>query len=183
MKREHWLMFALAGVGALFLLSRTDKGAAVTAAAADSVGALPGRISSAVRGIRNNNPGNIRRTNDPWQGLSADQTDAAFFQFDAMEYGIRALCKILRKYYAGYHLATVRAIVSRWAPSNENDTGAYVAAVADYMGVVADDFLNLDDPATVFSLARGIIRQEVGTLPALLISDATVTAGVNLSLG
>ena len=38
------------------------------------------------RGIRNNNPLNIRRTaKDQWKGLRAQQTDASFCQFESME--------------------------------------------------------------------------------------------------
>ena len=33
------------------------------------------------RGIRNHNPGNLRRSADPWQGLATTQTDEEFFQF------------------------------------------------------------------------------------------------------
>lgn len=43
------------------------------------------------RGLRNNNPGNIRTTKDRWQGLRPQQTDPAFFQFTEMRYGYRAL--------------------------------------------------------------------------------------------
>ena len=35
------------------------------------------------RGIRNRNPGNIRRSRDRWKGLAPAQTDPAFFVFDA----------------------------------------------------------------------------------------------------
>lgn len=42
------------------------------------------------RGLRNNNPLNIRRNNTKWQGLSATQTDKSFFQFKTMAYGYRA---------------------------------------------------------------------------------------------
>ena len=39
------------------------------------------------RGIRNNNPLNIRRTaKDQWQGLRAQQTDASFCQFESLDY-------------------------------------------------------------------------------------------------
>ena len=42
------------------------------------------------RGIRNNNPLNIRRGKDQWKGLRAQQTDASFCQFESLEYGWRA---------------------------------------------------------------------------------------------
>ena len=46
------------------------------------------------RGIRNNNPGNIKKNGVDWDGLSEEQTDNTFFQFDDPVYGIRALTKI-----------------------------------------------------------------------------------------
>ena len=51
------------------------------------------------RGIRNNNPGNIRKSNVKWQGLAAEQTDGAFYQFTRPEYGIRALCRVAKKHH------------------------------------------------------------------------------------
>mgnify|MGYP003533551919 FL=1 len=42
------------------------------------------------RGIRNNNPLNIRLSADKWQGMREEQTDKAFVQFKSMAYGYRA---------------------------------------------------------------------------------------------
>ena len=39
------------------------------------------------RGIRNNNPLNIRHSADKWQGASETQTDKSFVQFKSMAYG------------------------------------------------------------------------------------------------
>jgi seryl-tRNA synthetase len=51
------------------------------------------------RGIRNNNPGNIRRNGDPWQGLAERQGDVEFFTFKTIPiYGIRALARTLIAY-------------------------------------------------------------------------------------
>ncbi len=63
------------------------------------------------RGIRNNNPGNIRK-GDNWQGLAAEQTDEAFCVFRSAEYGIRALVKVLLNYEKKYGLNTVRKLLS-----------------------------------------------------------------------
>ena len=88
------------------------------------------------RGIRNNNPLNIRRSKDKWQGLSTLQEDREFFQFVSMEYGWRAAFVILcRTYYGKYGLKTIRDIVSRWAPAKENNTEAYIRHVSDYTGI------------------------------------------------
>jgi len=49
------------------------------------------------RGIRNNNPLNIRKSADKWQGLSTLQEDKEFFQFETIEWGWRAAFVILCK--------------------------------------------------------------------------------------
>ena len=84
------------------------------------------------RGIRNNNPLNIRRTaKDQWQGLRAQQTDASFCQFESLDYGWRAAFYLLtRTYYHKYRLFTIRAIISKWAPPQENLTSTYIANVS-----------------------------------------------------
>ena len=85
------------------------------------------------RGIRNNNPLNIRRSATRWQGAREEQKDKSFVQFKSMAYGYRAAWKILQSYYERFCMEgkpfTVRNIISRWAPPNENDTEAYIINV------------------------------------------------------
>ena len=85
------------------------------------------------RGIRNNNPLNIRHSADQWQGARAQQTDPSFVQFESMVYGYRAAWKVLETYwnhFTGHGLAfNVRTIISRWAPPKENDTENYIRTV------------------------------------------------------
>ena len=45
------------------------------------------------RGIKNNNPLNIRHSADQWQGAREEQTDKEFVQFTSMAYGYRAAWK------------------------------------------------------------------------------------------
>ena len=70
------------------------------------------------RGIRNNNPLNIRLSADKWQGMREEQTDKAFVQFKSMAYGYRAAWIILQSYYNRFYVRskpfTVRNIISRW---------------------------------------------------------------------
>ena len=114
------------------------------------------------RGIRNNNPLNIRLSSDKWQGQinpsgnanvndndnnSSPKGDAEFIQFYTMEYGWRAAFVILCKtYYGKYKLRTIRDIVTRWAPAKENNTPAYIRHVSDYTGIGPDR--DLGDPQT-----------------------------------
>ncbi|MBQ3700212.1 MAG: hypothetical protein II886_09925 [Prevotella sp.] len=93
------------------------------------------------RGIRNNNPLNIRRTaKDQWKGLAAQQSDRAFCQFKSLEWGWRAAFQLLtRTYYHKYRLYTIRGIISRWAPSSENDSHSYIENVSRLTGIDPDE--------------------------------------------
>ena len=82
------------------------------------------------RGIRNNNPLNIRKGNT-WKGEITSQTDNAFEQYESMAYGIRAGFIILRNYITGHNgrtrrYNTVDKIIRRWAPPTENATQKYI---------------------------------------------------------
>lgn len=138
------------------------------------------KVYDMTRGLRNNNPGNIRKTSDKWQGLKPNQSgDDAFFQFVSAEYGIRALAKILLNYNSNYGLRTVNDIIYRWAPPVENDTGSYVRSVANGVGVAPDNILDFSDFGTLTKLVRAIIKHENGIDP---YSDATVNKGVSMAV-
>lgn len=85
------------------------------------------------RGIRNNNPLNIRIGND-WKGEKLPNTDGSFEQFTEMKYGLRAGFIILRNYINKYGLNTIKEIIKRWAPSTENNTKAYIRMVCKLTG-------------------------------------------------
>src|SRR3569623_2606085 len=86
-------------------------------------------VYNATRGLRNNNPGNIRKTATDWRGEVVG-SDSAFETFATPEAGIRALAVLLRNYQRKYGLRAVRAIITRYAPPSENYTESYVSAVA-----------------------------------------------------
>lgn len=114
------------------------------------------------RGIRNHNPGNIRRTATLWRGMSADQSaDPAFIVFQEPLWGLRALGRLLRTYYDIYQCRTVAAIIDRYAPPTENNTAAYRAAVAAALRVSVDQLLPCDVP-TWIGLMQAIVRHENG---------------------
>ena len=56
------------------------------------------------RGIRNNNPLNIRHSADQWQGACEEQKDKSFVQFKTMAYGYRAAWKTLQSYYNRFYM-------------------------------------------------------------------------------
>ena len=76
-------------------------------------------LSSAPRGIRNNNPGNLIFTKIDWTGkLPKEQNkDRRFEMFIAPEYGIEK----------GKN--TVPALITEYAPRFENNTDAYIQTV------------------------------------------------------
>ncbi|WP_047472556.1 structural protein P5 [Delftia sp. ZNC0008] len=130
---------------------------------------------STPRGIRNNNPGNIDRTAEKWQGMAADQSsDARFVVFSAPVWGLRALAKVLLSYQRKHGLRTPAAIIGRWAPPVENDTGAYARQVAKALGVGVGDQIDLQQPETLQRVLPAIVQHENGQqpYPAALIAEA-----------
>ena len=122
------------------------------------------------RNIRNNNPLNIRRSKDKWQGLDAKQSDSSFFKFESMEMGWRAAFIILTKtYYHKYRLFTIRRIISRWAPPAENDTEAYVKRVSDLTGIDPDEPLGIPSlyPSRWMAVGLAMAIVEGGRQPAV----------------
>ncbi len=114
----------------------------------------------ATRGIRNNNPGNIRVSKDQWEGMTGD--DGAFVTFDSPESGVRALGKNLLSYgRQGYD--SIEKIINRWAPPNENDTKAYIDSVVAATGIPATQSLDLSNPDTLSALAQAISFHETGS--------------------
>lgn len=101
------------------------------------------------RGLRNNNPLNIRRNNTKWQGLSATQTDKSFFQFKTMAYGYRAAFKTLQTYILNKYdtdkdgtANELEDVIMRWAPPCENNTEVYIATVEKRSGISRHTILN-----------------------------------------
>lgn len=131
-------------------------------------------IIMGTRGERNNNPGNIRISGSNWQGKISGQ-DSSFETFDSPENGIRALAKLLKNYAnSGYN--TIRKIITRYAPSSENNTNSYINSVSAYMGVSADSILDLNNSATLSALVEAIINHENG---GVRYTTAQIMEGVN----
>ncbi len=90
-----------------------------------------------IRGIRNNNPLNLKKGLQMWSG-QVFGNDPTFCQFENMAYGFRAAFRTLDTYYHVHRLRTLREIINRFAPPVENETAAYVRAVATWAGVDPD---------------------------------------------
>lgn len=113
------------------------------------------------RGIRNNNPLNIRIGN-VWLGEVNKPTDPCFEQFCTIEYGLRAAFVILRRYIRRYGHNTIRSIISTWAPNTENNTAAYIQKVASHVKMDADTPIMYEDTETMCKLVYAMCLVECG---------------------
>jgi len=113
------------------------------------------------RGIRNNNPLNIRIGNT-WLGEVPNPTDSDFEQFVHVKYGLRAAFCILRRYIRRYHRNTITKIVHCWAPSSENDCASYIKVVAHRSGIDPDAPVDYADIATMCKLVQAMAFVECG---------------------
>lgn len=129
---------------------------------------------TSARGIRNNNPGNIKSNpRNTWQGKTG--SDGVFDIFDTPENGIRAMVKILATYRAR-GITSIRDIIDEWAPpQDKNNTEAYINAVASRMNATRSTRI---DPANMIDFISAIIKHENGSQPYSL---GVIRAGVNKS--
>lgn len=127
------------------------------------------------RGIRNNNPLNIRRTSTQWEGLHPVQADRDFCQFIDMKYGYRAAFRLLMKYYRKYGLHTVHEIINRWAPpSDGNATNAYVKHVVAGLAQRAPEGTHIGPTTDI-----GYITETPMTWIMMVVSMTVVENGPN----
>lgn len=122
------------------------------------------------------NPGNIR--NGP---------DGRITNYASPAVGLQALGRQLNLYATGKSrntggrsLDTIQDIISTYAPSSENDTGAYISDVSKRLGVSPTAHLNLQDADTLASLMRGIVNHEQGRNP---YSNDQYRTAANAALG
>lgn len=176
-----WILGGSAVLGALLFARQ--------AAAADEEQALPegdrmttDKQGGAVpRGIRNNNPFNLRPLPQGrmWSGQSGVD-DGNYCTFVDAPAGLRAGFKNLMNQQKLHQLVTVRQIITKYAPSTENNTAAYIAAVSNEIGVDPDDVLDLVNSTNQLrAFGRAVIFHENGVQP---YSDQQLGVAVRLAL-
>jgi hypothetical protein len=138
-------------------------------------GAGPGK--KVARGIRNNNPGNIR-IGINWLGRVVPGKDVSFVEFKTMPLGVRALyIDLINKHKSG--LRTVQDIIYKYAPPSENLTGAYVAAVAQDMKIPAKQVFS-PTAKNFTTFVKAIVKHENGK-DSSLVSANDYAAGFALA--
>lgn len=119
--------------------------------------------TSLPRGLRNNNPGNLEYRGQPGASLE-DHANPRFARFRTAEEGLAALAAQLRR-YGQRGVDTVGKIISKYAPSIENDTPGYTGSVSRRLGVDSNTRLDLNDPSVLQGLMGAIIQVENGRNP------------------
>jgi hypothetical protein len=164
---RYWVLggVLLAAAG-LLIYSRTQSGS-------NAVGDLVDKVTSTIRGIRNNNPTNMKDAGIQWQGMTGVDPDG-FLIFDTMANGLRAPVINLRNYGRLDGITTVDGVARRWSKTNQD---AYSANLSRWLGVDPQDSIDLEDRYTLGQLVRGIIRQEDSGAAELLV-DSQIDAVV-----
>ncbi len=193
------ILFAVAGVVSAAAYALTRKGAPASSPAVGSPTRTPATApeelpdiivlqgedmtasTSGVRGIRNNNPGNIDWIKDPakrWRGMISIEPPGAgytprFGVFDTPANGVRAIAReLLLSESRGAKTIThlIAGIPQKngtladgWAPSNENESATYAKYVADRVGVLADQVISISEHLP--EIVAAIIRFENGKQP------------------
>ena len=114
------------------------------------------------RGIANCNPGNIRRSRVRYKGECHPSTDESFKQFEAMEWGYRAMFILLDTYRVRYGLKTLREMIIRYAPPSENHTALYLDAVCEMTGIRPDERIDTRSRRVMVPIVAAMSRIENG---------------------
>lgn len=128
------------------------------------------------RGIRNKNPGNIKKSTSPWRGKIVG-ADPVFETFDKMSNGVRAIGKLLLNYERIYGLDTVSELITRYSAT---DQAPYIKNVSAALGVAPDEKINVRERLP--QLVSAIILQENGSVAAKLVTASSFSSGIEKAL-
>lgn len=118
------------------------------------------------RGIRNNNPLNIRKGCN-WRGERQVQLDREFEEFESIEFGIRAGIKLVCNHING-NVSSHRPctnlvqLINAWAPPVENNTGAYIKAVESMTGINRYQRIYANNREMVSRIVQAMAKVETG---------------------
>ena len=121
------------------------------------------------RGLRNCNPGNIRRSRVRYRGEVVPSRDVEFKEFATMADGDRAMFVLLDTYRRRYGFITIRQMLSRYAPPEENFTESYIRIVSQRTGIDADSRVNTRLASDMIPIVRAMSEVENGV--AAVIDD------------
>lgn len=116
------------------------------------------------RGIRNNNPGNLRYSDrNDWQGQTGKDPDFSIFE-DPI-YGIRAMARTVSNKQGNNGYITLNDLLNAYASPSVDDINSYIKAVSKLSGFAPDERINLRDANTLFKVIAPMIQVENGYNP------------------
>ena len=116
------------------------------------------------RGLRNCNPGNIRRSRVRYRGEVHPSRDAEFKQFESMAYGYRAMFVLLDTYQRRYSLCTIRQMLNRYAPPSENFTEGSIRFVSQRSGILPDETIDSRSQRDMIAIVAAMSEIENGVV-------------------
>lgn len=115
------------------------------------------------RGLRNNNPGNIRKSSQVFVGELKKSTDKKFKQFESIAYGYRAMFRIITTYIKHRQLHRLDQIIERWAPGDDkNDTATYINFVCGVTKFKPDRIIDYRNENDMCMLVSAMSQMENG---------------------
>lgn len=129
------------------------------------------------QGYRLNNPFNLEDEGIAWKGIAARH--GPYLQFETAMLGLRAGFLDLVNAQRLHRRATIRAIITAYAPSSENDTAAYIANVSGWVGVNADEPIDLTNLGMLQKFGCAVMHEEIGGVP---YDQATIAQAASLAL-
>lgn len=132
-------------------------------------GAAPGPPGSGIpagapRGIRNNNPGNIKWSSaNNWDGQTG-QDASGFAVFSDATYGLRAMFLTLKSYAGELSPFAIQTIGPRWTSGDPGASqSAWMATASAISGLGQTQVLDPNDAGQMQALVDGIVAAENGT--------------------
>lgn len=134
-------------------------------------------IAGAPRGLTDNNPGDLTPPpSGTWNGQVG--LDGPFCIFSDTVFGLRALAMDIANNIVSDGNNTITLLISKYAPSSENNTAAYISSVAGYAGLNPNDVIP-QTQAALATIMRGIINVELGSSwSAQYVPDTDIAAGI-----
>jgi len=138
----------------------------------DKIKAIHDWFKGPTRGVRNNNPGNLK-----FAGQAGAQEVDGFAAWSTPEQGLYALGRQL-ELYSKRGLNTIASIIGEYDKGEPLKIPAYISDVAQRMGVNANARLNMQDPQILSRMMSYIIghENEFDPYPSSMVSSAASKA-------
>ncbi len=120
------------------------------------------KIKNMTLGLTLHNPGNIKHSNFIYVGEKVPSKSPVFKEFYQNVYGYRALFSLLTHYIMCDNTNTIEKIITKYAPSNEKNTQAYIKDICEKTKIFYDAEVSCKNQVTMQKLVTAICEHEQG---------------------